>query len=410
MSATAANNSTTNNTFPAEQIDLGQLPMATGGGFSSARYSPRLVKVVSLIHDVDYNNTQNSAPFPPRVKLTLGQLFRNLFGNNEADPVKVTPGIILSRAWSILVILFLGVLLLLPSDGGSNSLNPADHIQDDSDQRPTPPPVAPPVPRPRVKLTAWRILNTSVLVILGTYKAVSAYLGQTVAPSDLDWAIGVLWALISYWLSIVEQEAPSVAPWFFIVDLSRPMRLWAAVSILAVAGGMYWSVIYGIMVFMFAHPINWSMLRFVSVGLIGFLDPLLFGLAALTLSMTYGPQLHQFFKNLRFSQSPLKDLFRRSDWEQSLFELFISISIFSFSPIGMIILLKMRHSHRMEDESELVNMFSLGITIPCHGMVTQHWVETDGGGFNQGETSFTSTDVICFLDPIVLRTLFVPLS
>ncbi|KAJ7742647.1 hypothetical protein B0H16DRAFT_1464086 [Mycena metata] len=405
MSATAANNSTTNNTFPAEQIDLGQLPMATGGGFSSARYSPRLVKVVSLIHDVDYNNTQNSAPFPPRVKLTLGQLFRNLFGNNEADPVKVTPGIILSRAWSILVILFLGVLLLLPSDGGSNSLNPADHIQDDSDQRPTPPPVAPPVPRPRVKLTAWRILNTSVLVILGTYKAVSAYLGQTVAPSDLDWAIGVLWALISYWLSIVEQEAPSVAPWFFIVDLSRPMRLWAAVSILAVAGGMYWSVIYGIMVFMFAHPINWSMLRFVSVGLIGFLDPPAFWIGStdpindlrsptppiLQKSALFSIALKGSVPTLRLGAVPVR-----------IVHFHINIFVLPYRDDNP--------AQEMEDESELVNMFSLGITIPCHGMVTQHWVETDGGGFNQGETSFTSTDVICFLDPIVLRTLFVPLS
>ncbi|KAJ7856207.1 hypothetical protein B0H14DRAFT_2578934 [Mycena olivaceomarginata] len=73
---------------------------------------------------------------------------------------------------------------------------------------------------PRVKMTPWRIINTSVLLSLGSYKAVSVYLGQTSAPNSLDWTIGVLWAVISYWVSILEQEAPTLCPFLFTYDLT----------------------------------------------------------------------------------------------------------------------------------------------------------------------------------------------
>ncbi|KAJ7247355.1 hypothetical protein C8J57DRAFT_1241071 [Mycena rebaudengoi] len=55
-----------------------------------------------------------------------------------------------------------------------------------------------PTLRPRLKFTAWRIFNTVVVAILGTYKAVSAYQGQTIAPAYLDWILGVIWALMHY--------------------------------------------------------------------------------------------------------------------------------------------------------------------------------------------------------------------
>ncbi|KAJ7121575.1 hypothetical protein C8R44DRAFT_876964 [Mycena epipterygia] len=79
------------------------------------------------------------------------------------------------------------------------------------------------VSRAVVKITAWRILNTVVLLTLGIYKAVTTYLGQAPA-STLDWIIGVVWALISYWASLVEQENPTIAPWFFDEDLSSDLH------------------------------------------------------------------------------------------------------------------------------------------------------------------------------------------
>jgi hypothetical protein len=112
-----------------------------------------------------------------------------------------------------------------------------------------------------VKITPWRILNTSVLLILGTYKAVSTYLGETMAPTNLDWTMGVVWALMyihpnyipacilltycinlsSYWVSIVEQVAPSIAPWFLTADFSRPVRFGALGLFAALPAGVYWA-------------------------------------------------------------------------------------------------------------------------------------------------------------------------
>lgn len=40
-----------------------------------------------------------------------------MFQNNETDPVKVTATVVLSMAWSILVVVTLGVFLFLTSDG-----------------------------------------------------------------------------------------------------------------------------------------------------------------------------------------------------------------------------------------------------------------------------------------------------
>ncbi|KAF8215259.1 hypothetical protein K438DRAFT_1749323 [Mycena galopus ATCC 62051] len=50
------------------------------------------------------------------------------------------------------------------------------------------------------KLTPWRVTNTAVLLGLGVYKAAGTYLGQTTGPNTADWIVGVLWALIVYWV------------------------------------------------------------------------------------------------------------------------------------------------------------------------------------------------------------------
>jgi hypothetical protein len=58
------------------------------------------------------------------------------------------------------------------------------------DDRPTtlddpPPPLG-------VKLTGYRLLNMSVVFAFGITKAILTYMGQSVAPTTLDWVAGVL--------------------------------------------------------------------------------------------------------------------------------------------------------------------------------------------------------------------------
>ena len=38
-----------------------------------------------------------------------------------------------------------------------------------------------------VKVTGYRLLNTSVITLVVSWKAVLSYQGQTVAPTTLDW-------------------------------------------------------------------------------------------------------------------------------------------------------------------------------------------------------------------------------
>ncbi|KAK7057613.1 hypothetical protein R3P38DRAFT_2842037 [Favolaschia claudopus] len=57
----------------------------------------------------------------------------------------------------------------------------------------------------KVKVTPWRLLNTFLVLGLGLYKSALAYLGQDTAPTALEWIVGVLWVVIAYWLSFLED-------------------------------------------------------------------------------------------------------------------------------------------------------------------------------------------------------------
>ncbi|KAF8210800.1 hypothetical protein K438DRAFT_1752569 [Mycena galopus ATCC 62051] len=329
---------------PHEQIDLGELPyhasaQAHCGSSSSAANDP------------------NEAPADWRTEVpTLDMVWQGFvtpFFNDEMNPVKVTPTLILTRAWTILQIFVLGAALFFIGSGRKGTSENAEQNETSH------------IPSPRVKLSAWRILNSSVLLILGTYKAVATYLGQTLAPSDLDWTIGLVWALISYWLSILEQEAPSVAPWFFTTDLSGPVRFGAAGSLVLLCVGVYWAVIYGIMAsLVFAHPIHWNVLRAFGVGIVGIIAMMLIGLCVLALSMSYGVQLRKFLRNdLRMPRFP-EGLFRGTDWSWQWRSLCIYTGVFWLSPIGMTFMLATR-PRGLELESEVANMVFLAAAIPC---------------------------------------------
>ncbi|KAJ7461601.1 hypothetical protein FB451DRAFT_1404833 [Mycena latifolia] len=75
---------------------------------------------------------------------------------------------------------------------------------------------------PHVKVTPWRLLNTVLVLALGIYKAAASYLGQSIAPTTLDWIIGVVWTLICYWVGFAEQENST---WFFSHDLADVLRV-----------------------------------------------------------------------------------------------------------------------------------------------------------------------------------------
>ncbi|KAJ7463385.1 hypothetical protein B0H11DRAFT_2052750 [Mycena galericulata] len=70
----------------------------------------------------------------------------------------------------------------------------------------------------RLKVTVWRLLNTVLMMGFGIYKSYYTTLGS---PTS-DWIISIGWAVIAYWGMYVEGEAPTLAPWFFIRDFSRP--------------------------------------------------------------------------------------------------------------------------------------------------------------------------------------------
>ncbi|KAJ7631506.1 hypothetical protein B0H17DRAFT_539158 [Mycena rosella] len=190
-----------------------------------------------------------------------------------------------------------------------------------------------PVASLRVKITPWRLLNTAVLLILGTTKAVSTLLGETSAPNNLDWTIGVVWALISYWVSLVEQEAPTVAPWFFTADLSRVVRVGFTGLCSIVGVAIYWSVIYGVMAFTFDRPSHPPIHRGVWVGIVGFITLLLLLFAAFPLALVVG-QLRRFYSKLRFPRLP-HGLFDRSDWVPDMFQLLFINGVIWLSPIGI---------------------------------------------------------------------------
>ncbi|KAJ7142850.1 hypothetical protein C8R44DRAFT_195357 [Mycena epipterygia] len=89
-------------------------------------------------------------------------------------------------------------------------------------------------PRPLVgrvihlKLTPWRFLNTAVLVELGVPKLVLTLRGETTTPTNLDWTLSIVWALTSYWVGLVEQEIPTIAPWLFTYDIG--WMLWIVLA------------------------------------------------------------------------------------------------------------------------------------------------------------------------------------
>uniref|UniRef100_A0A8H7XJ18 Uncharacterized protein n=1 Tax=Psilocybe cubensis TaxID=181762 RepID=A0A8H7XJ18_PSICU len=95
-----------------------------------------------------------------------------------------------------------------------------------------------------VTVNIWRIFNTLLIIALGIWKTVAALQGETIAPTILDWALGVIWAIVSYWVSAFEAESPEScswllkhnprlanAAWFVVVNTSKVFALLVVYSI-----------------------------------------------------------------------------------------------------------------------------------------------------------------------------------
>ncbi|KAH8079404.1 hypothetical protein BXZ70DRAFT_647216 [Cristinia sonorae] len=80
----------------------------------------------------------------------------------------------------------------------------------------------------RLRVTGLRLLNTVLLAGLGIVKAVLAARGQSVVPSVLDWVLGVVWAILLYWIGFVEEIRPRVWWWFLHRDYAPEVWIFFA--------------------------------------------------------------------------------------------------------------------------------------------------------------------------------------
>ncbi|KAF8318424.1 hypothetical protein DL93DRAFT_2035929, partial [Clavulina sp. PMI_390] len=68
------------------------------------------------------------------------------------------------------------------------------------------------------KITGYRILTTTIILGFGLAKASLSYMGRTVVPITLEWVMGVLVAIILYWIGFYEAPRTKVSPAFFQRD------------------------------------------------------------------------------------------------------------------------------------------------------------------------------------------------
>ncbi|KAJ6510730.1 hypothetical protein C8R45DRAFT_965010 [Mycena sanguinolenta] len=98
---------------------------------------------------------------------------------------------------------------------------------------------------PKVKVTVWRLLNTFLVLGLSVCKAVAAYRGQETASTTMDWILGVLWTVIAYWVSFLEEaQLGPRGRWFFTQDHSGtvvPILAYSSVvSLSLILVGLLW--------------------------------------------------------------------------------------------------------------------------------------------------------------------------
>ncbi|KAI9442883.1 hypothetical protein BJY52DRAFT_1128450 [Lactarius psammicola] len=71
-----------------------------------------------------------------------------------------------------------------------------------------------------VNLTGYRLLNMMTVFSFGIAKGILTYMGQSTAPTTLDWVAGALLAVALYWIGLYEQQNVKNWEWFFQTDLA----------------------------------------------------------------------------------------------------------------------------------------------------------------------------------------------
>ncbi|KAN0127279.1 hypothetical protein V8E53_014883 [Lactarius tabidus] len=71
-----------------------------------------------------------------------------------------------------------------------------------------------------VKLTGYRLLNMTTVFSFGIIKGILTYIGQSTAPTTLDWVSGALLAVMLYWIGLYEEKHTNKWEWFFRADLA----------------------------------------------------------------------------------------------------------------------------------------------------------------------------------------------
>ncbi|KAI0247225.1 hypothetical protein BJV78DRAFT_953998 [Lactifluus subvellereus] len=104
------------------------------------------------------------------------------------------------------------LIVSVPAANGQDFQN--DHTINPDALPPPPPPLG-------VKLTAYRLLNMSVVFSFGLTKGILTYMGQSIAPTMLDWVAGVLLTIALYWIGLYESVDAKTWEWFFHVDLAH---------------------------------------------------------------------------------------------------------------------------------------------------------------------------------------------
>ncbi|KAH9034191.1 hypothetical protein EDB85DRAFT_1020965 [Lactarius pseudohatsudake] len=114
-----------------------------------------------------------------------------------------------------------------------------------------------------VNLTGYRLLNMTIVFSFGIIKGILTYMGQSTAPTTLDWVGGALLAVALYWVGLYEQRDAKKWEWFFQVDLAPGIDYYAkrvvggAMGVLfSLRGALAITSLSSLPVFLLAHFIS----------------------------------------------------------------------------------------------------------------------------------------------------------
>ncbi|KAJ6563566.1 hypothetical protein DFH09DRAFT_1278838, partial [Mycena vulgaris] len=150
-------------------------------------------------------------------------------------------------------------------------------------------------------------------------------------------------------MSLIEQENPAVATWFFVTDLSKFVRRGFIGLLLVLAVALFWSGIYGVLALGFGRSIRPPLLHGIAVGMTG-LGALILLVLATAVYFRVVPHLRRFLNKVPLPR--LHALFRLSDWHHSFSDLFLLVLMW-LSPIGITIMVATRSWYDLNKDSEI---------------------------------------------------------